>query len=246
MTPTGSRSELIWTGRLLGRALDAQERLAAANVAQRAGVLLAVLLSALGGRARVAELARQRRTVDLLRGERFLDQHERAIIGELQIPLSLREPHDPILRAIQPQLGRLQASQQRLVVGEDADRAHGRERREHLDLLVEHLALGREHFDRELRVGHYFLAASTTSSIVPFRKKADSGTSSCLPSMISSKPLIVSAIGTYAPGVPVNSSATKNGWLRKRSIRRARWTVSLSSSESSSIPRIAMMSCSSL
>ena len=41
-----------------------------------------------------------------------------------------------------------------------------------------------------------FLAASTTSSIVPFRKKALSGTSSCLPSMISSKPLIVSAIGT--------------------------------------------------
>ena len=40
------------------------------------------------------------------------------------------------------------------------------------------------------------LAAFTTSSIVPFRKNALSVTSSCLPWMISSKPRIVSAIGT--------------------------------------------------
>ena len=46
--------------------------------------------------------------------------------------------------------------------------------------------------------------------------------------------------------IPVNCSATKNGCDRKRSILRARCTVSLSSSESSSIPRIAMMPWSSL
>jgi low temperature requirement protein LtrA len=45
---------------------------------------------------------------------------------------------------------------------------------------------------------------------------------------------------------PVNCSATKNGCDRKRWILRARLTMSLSSSESSSMPRIAMMSCSSL
>src|SRR6185437_4325512 len=162
------------------------------------------------------------------------------------------------------------------MVGQDADRPHGCARGEHLDLLAEHLSLGSEHFDWELGARHGLLASaghaaprfelkaafqaafanratpdhsfvsSSTCSIVPFRKNARSGTSSCLPSMISSKPRIVSAIGTYAPGVPVNCSATKNGWERKRSILRARWTVSLSSSESSSIPRMAMMSCSSL
>ena len=39
---------------------------------------------------------------------------------------------------------------------------------------------------------------------------------------------------------------TSTGWLRKRSILRARLTVRRSSSESSSMPRMAMMSCSSL
>jgi hypothetical protein len=80
----------------------------------------------------------------------------------------------------------------------------------------------------------------------PLRKNADSGTSSCWPSTISLKPRIVSAIGTYWPGVPVNCSATWNGCERKRSMRRARPTMSLSSSESSSMPRMAMMSWSYL
>ncbi len=47
---------------------------------------------------------------------------------------------------------------------------------------------------------------------------------------------MVSAMGTYLPGVPVNCSATKNGCDRKRSILRARATASLSSSDSSSMP----------
>ena len=51
---------------------------------------------------------------------------------------------------------------------------------------------------------------------------------------------------TCTPEEPVNTAATSKGCERKRSILRARATVSLSSSESSSMPRIAMMSCSAL
>ncbi len=52
--------------------------------------------------------------------------------------------------------------------------------------------------------------------------------------------------GTCTPGEPVKTCATSKGWERKRWIFRARATVSLSSSESSSMPRMAMMSCSAL
>jgi len=51
---------------------------------------------------------------------------------------------------------------------------------------------------------------------------------------------IPSAVG-YQPTL-----ATSKGWLRKRWIFRARPTVSLSSSDSSSMPRMAMMSCRDL
>ena len=88
-------------------------------------------------------------------------------------------------------------------------------------------------------------AASTTSSIVPFSRKARSGMSSCLPSRISLNDATVWSTGTYLPSSPVNCSATKNGCDRKRSILRARCTVSRSSSDSSSMPRMAMMSWSS-
>src|SRR5213079_680360 len=109
-----------------------------------------------------------------------------------------------------------------------ADRADGGPRREHLDLVVEDLPLGRQHLHAERRVGHQsFFVAATTSSIVPLSRNADSGTSSCWPSRISLKPRIVSAIGTYAPDVPVNCSATWKGCERKRSMRRARPTISL-------------------
>ena len=53
---------------------------------------------------------------------------------------------------------------------------------------------------------------------------------------------MVSAKLTYLPGEPVNTSATKNGCDKKRSILRARATTSLSSSESSSKPKIAIIS----
>ena len=65
---------------------------------------------------------------------------------------------------------------------------------------------------------------------------------SCLPSRISLNDADRSWSETYAPGMPVNASATKIGWERNRSMRRARATVDLSSSESSSMPRMAMMS----
>src|SRR5581483_5928287 len=65
-------------------------------------------------------------------------------------------------------------------------------------------------------------------------------------STISWNPRTVSSIFTYLPSRPVNCAATNIGCGRNFSIFRARATVSLSSSESSSIPRIAMMSCKSL
>ena len=68
------------------------------------------------------------------------------------------------------------------------------------------------------------------------------GQVSALPSRISLNDATVSLIETYSPGRPVKTSATKNGWLMKRCRRRARATVALSSSDSSSMPRMAMMS----
>ena len=70
--------------------------------------------------------------------------------------------------------------------------------------------------------------------------------SSCFPSRISLNPRIVSAIGTYFPSKPVNCVATKNGWDKNLCNFLARLTTSLSSLDSSSIPKIAMISCNSL
>ena len=67
-----------------------------------------------------------------------------------------------------------------------------------------------------------------------------------LPLRMAWNPLMVSLSGTSFPSEPVNTSATWKGWDRKREILRARDTVSLSSSDKSSIPRIAMMSCRDL
>ena len=57
---------------------------------------------------------------------------------------------------------------------------------------------------------------------------------------------LVSSNFTYFPDIPVNISATKKGCERNFSIFLALSTVNLSSSESSSKPRIAIISCSSL
>lgn len=66
------------------------------------------------------------------------------------------------------------------------------------------------------------------------------------PARICLKPLMVSFSGTSLPMWPVKTSATWKGCDKKRWILRARATVSLSSSDSSSMPRMAMMSCRDL
>ena len=87
-----------------------------------------------------------------------------------------------------------------------------------------------------------FLPLAIASSIVPTLRNACSGRSSTSPSSIMLNPLIVSSIGTITPFTPVNCSATAKGCERNHCTRRARLTVILSSSDSSSIPRIAMIS----
>ena len=72
-----------------------------------------------------------------------------------------------------------------------------------------------------------------------------SGRSSALPSTMAAKLRTVSFRGTYLPLRPVKFSATAKGWDRNFCSLRARMTVSLSFSSSSSMPRMAMMSCSS-
>src|SRR5439155_1511503 len=56
----------------------------------------------------------------------------------------------------------------------------------------------------------------------------------------------VSRMGTYLPSRPVKRCATLKGCDRNLCTFRARVTTSLSSSDSSSMPRMAMMSCRSL
>src|SRR6202034_2866037 len=89
-------------------------------------------------------------------------------------------------------------------------------------------------------------AFSRTDSTPPTFKKACSGMLSRSPFTTASKDSTVSSTGTNTPLAPVKTSATKNGCDKKRWIFLARSTVTRSSSESSSRPRIAMMSCSSL
>src|SRR6185295_19239220 len=222
-------------------------RLVAALLALGLAPLLRVLLRALERLLGLAQAVTDQARVELVDRERLVDEDERVGALHLEEALALREPDHLGLGPVEPQLGRVQDRQQRLVVGQDADAAHARARGHHLDLVVEDLALGGEDLDGERGPGHRqsFFAASTTSSIDPLRKNADSGRSSCLPSSTSRNERTVSPIGTYWPGVPVNCSATENGCDRKRSILRARCTSWRSSSDSSSMPRMAMMSCSS-
>ncbi len=60
------------------------------------------------------------------------------------------------------------------------------------------------------------------------------------PSKIFLNPRIVSFSGTYWPFIPVNCSATEKLWIINLCTLRALDTVSLSSSESSSIPMMAI------
>src|SRR3954451_15821167 len=144
---------------------DAQERLVAALLALgRAlglGVLLGPLELALGLLEPVAQVA----GIEVARLVRLLDEHQRALGRHLEIALALGEADDVGLGLMEPQLGGIEHREQRLVMREDADRADRRARREHLDLVVEDLALGREDLDVERRVGHYLSSPSPSLSL---------------------------------------------------------------------------------
>src|SRR5262249_15349785 len=122
-----------------------------------------------------------------------------------------------------PQRAHLKRRQQRRVTRQDAEIPVGARNLHLVDLLPHEQTLGRDDFELKMRWNRgnrhqpfRFRAFSTTSSIPPARKKSCSLMSSCLPSTISLKPRIVSAIGTYFPSRPVNCWATKNGWDRNR------------------------------
>src|SRR5205814_144321 len=134
------------------------------------------------------------------------------------------------------------------MVRQDADVPLARGRDDHVHVVGEDGALGRHDLEPYRHQPAFAIcsAFSRACSIVPTLKKACSGRSSCLPSSTSLKLRTVSATFTYTPSRPVNCLATNNGCARNRWILRARATRTLSSSESSSTPRIAMMSWRSL
>ena len=69
------------------------------------------------------------------------------------------------------------------------------------------------HFHARLRAQKFYAIAfafSTTSSMVPESKNADSGISSCFPSRISLKPRIVSESGTATAKFTVKASEIPN------------------------------------
>src|SRR6185295_3896976 len=150
-----------------------------------------------------------------------------------------------------PHLPISQPADHRAVAGGNADLSVIERQRDKLRILLQGGIFGRDD-DAVEEFGHWgyffwasFLACSSACSIGPTYMNASSGKWSHLPLQISSKLRMVSATLVYSPLLPVKTSATKNGWERKRSMRRARCTTSLSSSESSSTPRMAMMSCNS-
>ena len=67
-----------------------------------------------------------------------------------------------------------------------------------------------------------------------------------LPDIIFWNPEIDSLSGTYFPSDPVKTSATWKGCDKNHWILRALATVNLSSSDNSSIPKMAMISCNDL
>src|SRR5262249_23016953 len=139
---------------------------------------------------------------------------------------------------------------------QNADLAVVQRQRDEVGLLVEQGALRRDNDAGQLarggrgRHGYFpsaasFLACSSASSMPPTYMKACSGRWSHLPSHNSLKLRTVSARGVTLPSLPVKAWATMNGCDRNFSMRRARDTTFLSSSLSSSMPRMAMMSCNS-
>src|SRR5258708_30951942 len=147
------------------------------------------------------------------------------------------------------QLARPERRDERSVVWQDADVPFARGYDDHVDVVLQDGALGRDDLEPDRHQAEDFAIVSAFSracSIVPTLKKACSGRSSCLPSSTSLKLRTVSATFTYTPSRPVNCLATNSGWARNRWIFRARPTRTLSSSDSSSTPRLPTMSWRSL
>ena len=85
------------------------------------------------------------------------------------------------------------------MVRENPDVALLRAHVQALGLSVKAHAVGGHDFQMKRHFAAPFLNFATTSSMEPAKRKKDSGMSSCLPSMISLKPRIVSLSGTYLP-----------------------------------------------
>src|SRR5439155_4616149 len=135
---------------------------------------------------------------------------------------------------------------ERRVAGEEGDVALARAGHDHLRLAGPQDPLGRHQVDLQGHSPCSCLALARAASAPPTLRNACSGKSSRSPVHSRSKDSNVSSTGVVTPGRPVNTSATYIGCDRKRWILRARLTVTRSSSDSSSRPRMAMMSCSSL
>src|SRR5829696_1818499 len=147
-------------GRIEGRSAalgpfgHAQEGLPALAVTLGYAVLLRALLAALelvlGALQALAQVTR----VEVAEVVGLLDEQQDAVRRHLQVALGLGVALDLALGAVQPQLGGLEDGQQRLVVGQHADRSRRRAGGDHLHLVVEQLALGGEDLRPERRAGH--------------------------------------------------------------------------------------------
>src|SRR5262245_40528709 len=217
------------------------------------------LLVVAGGGERLLGLAQvvgRAGAVDRLGRLGVLDQHEHLVVLDGEVPLGGGVGPHLVVQQPDPGLADAQVGDQRGVAGEDAHLALHARRDDHRRVALVDRPLRGEHADRDAlallgaEAGAHAAAisdaCSSASSMPPTMKNAPSGTSSCRPSTISLNPRTVSPTGTYLPGRPVKASATWKGCERKRSILRARDTVSFCSSVSSSTPRIAMMSWRSL
>src|SRR5687767_14471495 len=144
MRPASSRGHLRastggpWKTALLRSGLfaggDPEEGLPALLVTRGAAVRLGVLL--LGGHLLLGalELLLQVARVELVGVDGLLDEQQHAVARHLDVALALREADDVGLGHVEPQLGRLEEAQQRLVPRQDADRADAGPGRDLLDL----------------------------------------------------------------------------------------------------------------
>src|SRR5918999_5589977 len=132
-----------------GAACDLQERLVALHLALRARALLRVLLGPLHGVAGLLQARLEGAAVDVVGGYGLFDQDERRVVDDLQVALALGEANNVAFALVEAELCGLEDGHEGRMVGEHADRAGRGAGRDHLDLVLEDLALGREDLDGE-------------------------------------------------------------------------------------------------